>query len=167
MTTKTKKILFGTALVIGLIWTINYFFNSHLKNSDLKEITGTLSTPPLFSSTSKDNYVELILNNGTSRYHTSGIGYKEMDREAVKKDLKTGDRITLLVSKERGINEVLDGLVDVIDFYDLKSNGITYLELEKYNEQRKGNRVFFFVLWSFFFGLYIYSFWFTNESHHK
>lgn len=167
MTKKNKKILFGIVLLISFIWSINFFFNYKLKNSDLKKITGTLSKIPLFSSTSKSSYVELILDNSSSRYHTGGIGLKEMDKKAVKRDLTIGSTITLLVSKEKGVNEVLDDLVGVVDFYDLKSNGISYLSLEDYNNGRKGNRIFVLVLWSIFFCIYIYSFWFSIENKNK
>jgi hypothetical protein len=155
-----KKIIFGAMLTIGLFWTLDYAINFEIELSELKEVKGILKKSPKFDIVrGAGRYIELVISEDDYRYHTNGIGYDALKINELKKDFKIGQSVTFLVSKGTGIEELLDGLFGVVDFYGLKSNGKTYLNLQDYNKGRRGNRYTCIIIWFFFFGFYIYNFW--------
>jgi len=158
-----KRNFFGSILIIGLVWAIYHTYYFELELSELKEVKGVLSKDPNFKSNRHVNSLELVIYEDNWRYLATGNSYEVLDVNGVKEDLKKGQQITLLISQVTGINELLDQIVGVVDFYELRSNGKTYLKLEDYNSELKNNRFTFIFIWLFFFISYIYKFWFKDK----
>lgn len=165
MNQNVKKVFYGVLLTACLGWIVNYAFNYDLDNSELKEYTGTLSKDPEFYTAGRGNhYMRLKFINDENKYLSSGIGLQALDKEGVKSNLHKGTIVTILVANKTGVNEYLDGIVNVVDIYGLKSEGKDYLKLDDFNEGRKSNRPFFFIIWFVLFGFYIYNFWIKNKT---
>jgi len=163
---KLKKIIYGLILLIGLTWMIHYILYYKIELSELKEVNGILKKNPKFDS-NRGKYLELVIYEDDRRYHVNGIGYHELDIYNLRNDLKKGLPVTILVSKSIGINEFLDGIVGVVDFYGLKANNKIYLDLNNFNKGLKNNRFFGLIIWFVFFGTYIYSFWIKDKVKSK
>ena len=161
----SKKKTYGLILIISFVWAIYYTYNFELELSELKEVNGVLLKNPKFNSNRSGKSIELVIYEDNWRYLTSGIGYQVLDADGVKRDFKIGQSITLLVSESSGVNEFLDRIVGVVDFYGLKSNGKTYLKLEDYNKQLYNNRCIGIFVWFILFVYYIYSFWLPDIIH--
>lgn len=164
MNKNIKKVLYGIFLAIGLVWIINFSYNYKIERSELIEHTGVLSRDPEFCSGGRSgHYLRLKFKKEKFKYLASGIAYQALDMEAFKSDISKGARVTVLIAKESGVNEYLDGVVNVIDIYGLNSEGTDYLALEEMNEERHGNVWFSAIIWCILFGIYFYHNWLKDK----
>ena len=164
MKRNTKKILYGSILLIVLIWLINYFFNYSIERSELTEISGYLQQVPKFEKGKGGWHMELELDSDQYRYQTDGLSYDALDKDGVKTEITAGSRIQILVAKNIGFEEMMNLFVGIKRIYGLKSNNKTYLKLDNYNHGKKDTRYLPLFIWLIFGGMYIYSFWIKKDA---
>ncbi len=164
MNRNTKKILYGSILLITLGWSVNYFFNYSIRKSELTEISGYLHNEPKFDKGKGGWYMELDLNSDEYRYQTDGLSYDALDVDGVKSELNAGSQIQILVAKNTGFEEMMNLFVGIKRIYGLKSNKKTFLKLNDYNKGKEGTRYSALFIWLIFAGLFIYNFWIKKDA---
>ncbi len=164
MERNTKKILYGSILIVALGWSINYYFNYSIERSDLIEISGNLQHKPTFSSVKGGWHLEFELNTDKYRYQTDGLGYDALDKDGVKTVLAVGSPVQILIAKNVGFEEIMNLLVGIKRIYGLKSDKKTFLKLNDYNKGKEGTRYTALFIWLIFAGFFIYNFWIKKEA---
>lgn len=149
-------------MIAILGWLINYYFNYSIERSELTEISGFLQSQPKFEK-GKSWHMEIDLDSDHFRYQTDGLSYAALDKEGVKSEVRTGSLVKILVSKNVGLEELLNSFVGIKRIYELKANNKTYLELKDYNKGKKDTRYLPLFIWLIFAAMYTYNFWIKNN----
>lgn len=161
----SKKILFGSLLLILLVWVINGIINFELNNSNSTKVSGILRKDPKFDHTKSGRYLELVLIENRFRYHVGGTIYSDLDVGGVQTELKKDSLVSFYILKSKGINEFLDELVGVVDIYGLESNRKKFLRLEDVNKRNKTDRYYPIIIWLILFTIYLFSNWIKFPIH--
>ena len=164
---KTKKIIFATILVLGLVSLVYIHKNLEIKNYELKSITGTLDGKPNFKTGARGRgYLEFKLKEFYNRhFQTNSFSYGVLKKDLVKSNLKNGSNINIKVKKDRSNSWSEDFNRKKMNIYSvvcLNDDLYEYISLKEYNEYRKKDFWFTYLVWIIFAG--VYGYWiFKNE----
>lgn len=159
MSHKTKRILYGILLATALPALYLMSFDLEFQKSDLKTIKGTLAEDPEFDTWKSKPYLKLYLNQFDNRFNVEGFSYYALKKNSLKSQVKKGNKVYLSIKTYKSaswVNKINRTLSNNIEVVELWTDEETYISLDDYNEYRKKDHKFAYLIWVIALVYYIY-----------
>jgi hypothetical protein len=164
MSFRTKQFFFGFLLASALPGL--YFLSKDLEFSkeDFTTLSGYLKTDPEFNKGGKNGpYLVLRIEGYENRFNTNDFSYHVLKKEALKNEVKKGDKVYINVKSEKSTSfeDKINRNLNLVRIMELWTDENKYISVENYNEYRKKDFKFSYLFW---IGALIYFLYWNIET---